>query len=116
MLDRPALLPLPETPYVFEEWSYARVGIDYHVEVDGHYYSVPYALVRKKGDIRATGATVEVLFKGNRVASHARSFLKGKHTTLSEHMPSSHRRYAEWTPARLRGWAAPGAPEAGARG
>ena len=110
-LDRPALLPLPATPYIFEEWSYARVGIDYHVDVDGHYYSVPYALVRKKVDIRATGATVEVLFKGNRVASHARSFLKGKHTTLSEHMPSSHRRYAEWTPARIRRWAATVGPE-----
>jgi transposase len=110
-LDRPALLPLPATPYVFEEWSYARVGIDYHVEVDGHYYSVPYALVKKKVDIRATSATVEVLFRHNRVASHARSFLKGKHTTLSEHMPSSHRRYAEWTPERIRRWAATVGPE-----
>ena len=110
-LDRPALLPLPATPYVFEEWSYARVGIDYHVEVDGHYYSVPYALVKKKVDIRMTSATVEVLFKHNRVASHVRSFLKGKHTTLPEHMPSSHRRYAEWTPERIRRWAATVGPE-----
>jgi len=110
-LDRPALLPLPTSPYVFEEWSYARVGIDYHVEFDGHYYSVPYALVKKKVEIRATAATVEVLFQHNRVASHAKSFLKGKHTTLSEHMPSSHRRYAEWTPERLRRWAATVGPE-----
>lgn len=110
-VDRPALLPLPVTPYVFEEWSYARVGIDYHVEVDGHYYSVPYALVKKKVDIRSTAATVEVLFRGNRVASHTRSFLKGKHTTISEHMPSSHRRYAEWTPERIRRWAATVGPE-----
>jgi transposase len=110
-LDRPALLPLPTTPYVYEEWSYARVGIDYHVEVDGHYYSVPYALVKKKVDIRVTGATVEVLFKHNRVASHAKSFLKGKHTTLPEHMPSSHRRYAEWTPERILRWAATVGPE-----
>jgi len=110
-LDHPALRPLPTTPYTFEEWSYARVGIDYHVDVDGHYYSVPYALVKKKVDIRATAATVEVLFKGNRIASHARSFLKGKHTTLPEHMPSSHRRYAEWTPERIRRWAATVGPE-----
>ncbi|GAB4161394.1 MAG: IS21-like element ISPsy14 family transposase [Planctomycetota bacterium] len=105
-VDRPALRPLPVTPYVYEEWSYARVGIDYPVEVDGHYYSVPYALVKKKVDIRATATTVEVLFQGNRVASHARSFLKGKHTTRPEHMPSSHRRYAEWTPERILRWAA----------
>jgi transposase len=110
-LDRPALLPLPLSPYVFEEWLYARVGIDYHVEVDGHYYSVPYALVKKKVEIRATAVTVEVLFKGNRVASHARSFVKGGHTTLPEHMPSSHRRYAEWTPQRIRRWAATVGPE-----
>lgn len=110
-VDRPALRPLPATPYVYEEWSYARVGIDYHVDVDGHFYSVPYALVKKQVDIRATAATVEVLFKGNRVASHARSFLKGKHTTLSEHMPSSHRRYAEWTPERIRRWAATVGPQ-----
>ena len=110
-LDRPALLPLPASPYVFEEWSMARVGIDYHVEVDGHYYSVPYALVKKKVEIRATSATVEVLFQHHRVASHAKSFLKGKHTTLPEHMPSSHRRYAEWTPERIRRWAATVGPE-----
>ncbi len=110
-LDRPTLLPLPTTPYVFEEWSYAHVGIDYHVQVDGHYYSVPYALVKKKVDIRVTATTVEVLFKHNRVASHARSFLKGKHTTLPEHMPSSHRRYAEWTPERILRWAATVGPE-----
>lgn len=110
-VDRPALRPLPTTPYVFEEWSYARVGIDYHVEVDGHYYSVPYALVKRKVEIRATVETVEVLFKGNRVASHVRNFLKGKHTTVKEHMPSSHRRYAEWTPDRIRRWAATVGPE-----
>lgn len=110
-VDRPALLPLPASPYVFEEWSYARVGIDYHVDVDGHYYSVPYALVKKQVDIRATSATVEVLFKGNRIASHARSSLKGKHTTVKEHMPSSHRRYAEWTPVRIRRWAATVGPQ-----
>ena len=71
----------------------------------------PYALVKKKVDIRETATTVEVLFKHNRIASHARGFLKGKHTTLPEHMPSSHRRYAEWTPERIRRWAATVGPE-----
>lgn len=110
-VDRPALRPLPATPYVYEEWSHARVGIDYHVDVDGHFYSVPYALVKKEVDIRITAGTVEVLFQGNRVASHARSFLKGKPTTIKEHMPSSHRRYAEWTPERIRRWAATVGPQ-----
>ena len=110
-VDRPALLPLPASPYVFEAWAFARVGIDYHVEVDGHYYSVPYALVKKKVEIRATATTVEVLFRGNRVASHVRSCLKGKHTTVHDHMPSSHRRHAEWTPERIRRWAETVGPE-----
>jgi transposase len=110
-LEKPALKPLPETPYVFAEWRYARVGIDYHIDVEGHFYSVPYALVKKKVEARYTAATVEIFFKGNRVASHLRSYRKGKHTTTPEHMPSSHRRYAEWTPQRILRWAATIGPE-----
>jgi transposase len=110
-LEKPALKPLPETPYVFAEWRYARVGIDYHIDVEGHFYSVPYALVKKRVEARYTAATVEIFFKGNRVASHLRSYRKGKHTTTPEHMPSSHRRYAEWTPQRILRWAATIGPE-----
>jgi transposase len=104
-LDRPALRPLPAQPYVFAEWKKVRVNIDYHVEVDGHYYSVPYALVRKQLEARFTARTVECFYKGQRVASHLRSSLKGRHTTVAEHMPASHRHYAEWTPQRLIRWA-----------
>jgi transposase len=100
-LDRPALKPLPAERYQFAEWKRCTVAPDYHVEVDGHYYSVPYRLLRESVDVRFTGATVEAFHKGRRVASHARSHLKHKHTTTPEHMPSSHRRYAEWSPARL---------------
>jgi transposase len=110
-LEKPALSPLPETPYLFAEWRYARVGIDYHIDVEGHFYSVPYALVKKKVEARYTATTVEIFFKGNRVASHLRSYRKGKHTTTPEHMPSSHRRYAEWTPQRILRWAAGIGPE-----
>ena len=76
---------------------------DYHVEVDGHYYSVPFALLRETVEARFTEGTVEVFHKGQRIASHARSRLVHKHTTIPEHMPSSHRRYAEWSPARMMG-------------
>ena len=103
--DRPALRPLPAQPYEFAEWKKVLVNIDYHVEVDGHYYSVPYALVRKKLEARFSARTVECFHKGQRVASHPRSYLKGHHTTVAEHMPESHRQYAEWTPERLIGWA-----------
>ena len=104
-LDHPAMLPLPELPYQYAQWKIARVHIDYHVDVEGHFYSVPYRLVREQVDVRYTSATVECLHKGNRIASHPRSFVKGKHTTDPEHMPTSHREYAEWTPERLVTWA-----------
>ena len=104
-LDHPAMLPLPELPYQYALWKIARVHIDYHVDVEGHFYSVPYRLVREQVDVRYTSATVECFHKGNRIASHPRSFVKGKHTTDPEHMPTSHREYAEWTPERLVTWA-----------
>ena len=105
-LDRPALKPLPPTRYSYAEWSPVTVNIDYHVEIEKHYYSVPHNLVRKKVDAWVTATTVEIYFKGKRVASHARSYLKGRHTTLGEHMPEKHRRYVEWTPSRILEWAA----------
>jgi transposase len=105
-LDRPALRPLPSQPYAYAEWKLARVNIDYHVEVDGHYYSVPYSLVRQQLDVRLSAQVVELFHKGKRVASHQRSPLKGRHTTVAVHMPKAHQHYAEWTPQRLVLWAA----------
>ena len=104
-LDRPAMKPLPVERYSYAEWKKARVHIDYHVEVLGHYYSVPYALVKQQLDVRITAHTVELLHRNKRVASHRRSFLKGRHTTLTAHMPKAHQQYANWTPRRLVSWA-----------
>jgi transposase len=101
-LDRPALKPLPTEPYVFAEWRVRRVGIDYHVEVEGHFYSVPYRFARSEVEVRLTGRTVEIFVKGERIAVHMRSSGNGKHTTIADHMPSSHRRYADWTIGRIR--------------
>jgi transposase len=104
-LDRPALRPLPQSPYEYAEWPKVRVHIDYHVAVDKHYYSVPYQLVGLRCEARVTAATVEVLHRGRRVASHVRSHLQGRYTTLPEHMPEHHRQYAKWTPERVVRWA-----------
>jgi transposase len=104
-LDRPALKPLPEKPYEYAEWKKATVNIDYHIELDHHYYSVPYQLTREQVEVRITLTTIEVLFKNRRVASHARSYRKGAFTTLQEHMPKAHQQYLEWTPSRIIGWA-----------
>ena len=104
-LDRPALRPLPTERYVFAEWKKVRVNIDSHVEVAGHYYSVPHTLARRPLEVRLTAHTVECLYRGQRVASHVRSPLKGRHTTADEHMPEKHRRMGQWTPERFIRWA-----------
>jgi transposase len=100
-IDRPALKALPQAPYEYAEWKKCRVALDYHVEIADHYYSVPSRLIREELEARVTDLTVEILHKGVRVASHARSYARHRHTTIPEHMPSAHRRYAEWTPARM---------------
>jgi len=105
-IDLPVLRPLPVQPYVFAEWKRARVSIDYHVELEQHYYSVPYQLVSKEVDVRYTATTVEILYQGKRVASHARSNHPGKHSTIPEHRPKAHQKYLEWTPSRIVDWAA----------
>jgi transposase len=113
-LDRPALKPLPQRPFVYEEWEKARVNLDYHVHVraDEHYYSVPYRLVHEVLDIRLTAAMAECFHKGERVAVHARSNRKHHHTTQQEHMPASHRAQAEWSAERIRGWVGKAGPAA----
>ena len=104
-LDKPALGPLPKKPYEYAEWKIVRVHPDYHVEVDRHYYSVPYQLYKKQLDVRITAATIECFYRGKRVASHVRSYEKGRHTTITEHMPKPHQAMAAWTPQRLVNWA-----------
>jgi transposase len=105
-LDAPALRPLPEAPYELARWHKAVVNIDYHVAVDGHYYSVPYLLIKQTVEVRLTATTVELIHRGQRVAAHARSFVKGGFTTIPEHRPKAHQRHLEWTPGRIVAWAA----------
>lgn len=109
-IDRPALKPLPSRRYVYSQWASPKVNIDYHVAVEGHYYSVPYKLVHKQVEARFTSTTVEIFSRGHRVASHLRSYQKGRYTTSKEHMPRSHRRYADWSPERILGWAQKSGP------
>ena len=113
-LDVPALKPLPVEPYVYAEWKQCRAGFDYHVEIKKHYYSVPHALLREKMWARITARTVEVFHTGNRIATHVRSSSNRKHTTVREHMPSSHQRYADWTPERIARQAAEIGPKTSA--
>jgi transposase len=105
-LDRPALKPLPAHPYEYAEWKLGRVHIDDHVDVEGHDYSVPYALVKQQLEVRLSARVVEGFPKGKRGASHPRSRLKGRHRTIPAPMPKAHRHYVAWTPQRLVQWAA----------
>ena len=100
-LDEPALKPLPSEPYAFARWKRCRVAPDYHVEVEGHWYSVPFRLIRELVDVRIADNTVEIFHKGLRIASHRRAPNRRGHTTIPDHMPSAHRRHGQWTPVRL---------------
>ena len=103
-LDKPALKPLPDSPYEYAEWKQAKPGIDYHVELDKRYYSVPYRWIGHVLDVRASASVVEVFHKGQRIASHPRSHTK-LFSTLPQHMPSSHRQHSQWSPGRFLNWA-----------
>lgn len=112
-VEKSALKPLPAIRYVFAEWQTLKAGMDYHVKVDDHYYSVPFVMVKKELYARYTQATVEIFYKNRRIASHQRSGIKGSYTTLSEHMPKHHQYQAEWTPERLVRWAEKTGPSTG---
>jgi transposase len=101
-LERSALKKLPAEPYAYAEWKECRASLDYHVEIEKHYYSVPHALLRETMWARITARTIEVFHRGKRVAAHVRSSSNRQHTTVREHMPSSHQRYADWTPERIQ--------------
>ena len=104
-VDQPALRALPSEPFVYAEWKKARLNIDYHAEIDHHYYSAPHPLVHEQVEARVTATTVEIFHRGQRVASHARSYVRGGHTTNPEHMPKAHQKHLEWTPSRITHWA-----------
>ncbi len=104
-LDRPALQPLPDTPFELCTWKLnAKVHVDHHVAFEHHFYSAPYTFIGEKVDIYATDTTVEILHKGRRIASHRRSFERGRYSTTPEHRPEAHRAYAEWSPERFIRW------------
>jgi transposase len=113
-LDRPAMKPLPTTRYEVADWKKARVHIDYHLEYDHRLYSAPNALIGERVWVRATRTCVEVFFRGQRVASHARSYGRyGTMVTCAEHRPKSHREYGAWSPERIIAWAGSIGPAVG---
>jgi transposase len=106
-LDKPALRPLPQTPFEYATWKTARVNIDYHVEFEKHFYSVPHSLIHEEVRLRATERMLEIYHKSQRqpVAVHIRSSEPGRYSTQTAHMPTKHQKVGEWTPERLVRWA-----------
>lgn len=109
-LERPTLKALPSARFELGQWKTCRVNIDYHIEIERNYYSVPYSLVHEEVEARFTPSVVEVYFKGRRVASHKRLYGRGQPSTDPAHMPRAHREHAEWSPSRLIDWAAKSGP------
>jgi transposase len=98
------LQPLPAKRFECAEWKQAKVNIDYHVEFERHFYSVPHPLVRESVELRHTATTVEIFCKDQRVAAHRRVHQAGSFSTIAEHMPKAHRAHMEWSPTRLVSW------------
>ena len=110
-LERRALRPLPDYRFVYGEWHFVKLNIDYHFVLEHHFYSAPHQLIGQRLDVRLTSRTVEIFLRGRRIDSHARSYRRGGFTTKPEHMPKSHRAHAEWTPSRMVRWANKVGPE-----
>jgi transposase len=104
-LDKPHALSLPTTRYEFAEWDRSKVQFNYHVNYDRHDYSVPYTLIHKQIEIRASAKMIEIFYHNNRIYSHVRSHVEHGYTTIFSHMPPSHQKYLEWTPERIKNWA-----------
>jgi len=104
-VDRPVLKPLPAERFEYGAWKKAKVNIDYHVEVDRHWYSVPHMLVGEEVEAWITGATIALFHRSKRICVHMRSRERGRFTTIPEHMPAAHQRHLEWTPSRILNWA-----------
>ena len=103
-VEKEVLRPLPDTRYEYAEYKKAKVNIDYHIEVDGHYYSVPYRQIGNTVDIQIASRTIAVYKESKQIAIHPRSRKKGRHSTIPEHMPKAHQEYGQWTPNRIISW------------
>ncbi|MFC7393363.1 IS21 family transposase [Scopulibacillus cellulosilyticus] len=104
--EKSHLQQLPQTRYKLAEWKTAKVQLNYHIQVERMYYSVPYDYVREQVDVRLTTDLIEVYFKETRIASHKRlNGEVGQFSTNVDHMPDNHRLYLEHNPENNRKWA-----------
>lgn len=105
-VDQPALKALPSQPFVFARWKTAKVNLDSHLEVEKHYYSVPYWYVQRQVHVKISEHLIEVFHDHQRIAVHERSRVQYRHTTVAEHMPPEHWAYKRQSKERFLAWAA----------
>ncbi|MCH2227972.1 MAG: IS21 family transposase [Candidatus Caenarcaniphilales bacterium] len=103
--EKEKLKPLPEDSFELQLWKKAKVAPDYHVEVEKHFYSVPYKYISKKVDIGFSIHTVNIFYENQLIAKHLRSYDKHKYSTVDEHMPKGHQEHSSWSPEKIRDWA-----------
>jgi transposase len=104
-VDQPALKPLPQHPFSLATWKQAKVNLDYHIEVEHHYYSVPYQFVRHEVRVKVSESVVEVFHDAQRIAMHERSRVAYRHSTKPEHMPPEHWAYKTQSQPKFLAWA-----------
>ena len=105
-VEKRVLRPLPKYPFVLAEWKQASVNLDYHIDVERHYYSVPYWFVKRKVNVKITEKLIEIFFENQRIATHVRSSVPYRHTTQPNHMPPEHWAYKHQSKERFLVWAA----------
>ena len=104
-IDKPELKPLPDEAYQYRQYKRSRAGIDYHIPLNGHYYSIPHKYSGELFDLWFNQHTVECYFKGERIATHLYSSLNGQHSTITHHMPKNHQKQNEHSKERFIQWA-----------
>lgn len=99
-IERAYLKPLPDSPYQLKDYRRAKVQkIGYvYFSPDRSYYSVPYRYIGKSTLIHYTRSIVEVYYNNECIAGHGRNPLPGSYSTKKEHLSSTHRAYADWSP------------------
>jgi transposase len=103
-IEKPALKRLPQNRFKIYNFKKAKVHIDYHIELDGNYYSVPYKYIHKYVEVKYNDLMINIYYENKRLASHYRSYKRGEFVTDDSHRPASHTKYLEWTPARIKHW------------
>ena len=104
--EQDLLTHLPITRFEMATWKVATVQPNYHISVDGMFYSVPFQYISQKFNVKSTSSLIEIFKADTRITSHQRLLgRKGQYQTVRDHMPKKHQKYLEWDEDRFLSWA-----------